>query len=227
MKLEFAKANWGVKAWAIQDDVILIKNKEIPLSSIYKLEYNLSSNPLLNNITFDYNNKHEIVFFSSRDRITLENSVKAYVYMLSNSRDANTFEVQEEIKKFTQEKRMKCNVCNQIFCFSYVDILKSEATREGMNNTNSSLTNAIGQANMNLTAMKLDQMQHKSLEKEVINFDLCPNCGSKNIEEISSENLNNNDKTDVASEIKKFKELLDMGAITQEEFDKKKKELLK
>lgn len=31
----------------------------------------------------------------------------------------------------------------------------------------------------------------------------------------------------VADEIKKFKELLDMGAITQEEFDTKKKELLK
>lgn len=30
----------------------------------------------------------------------------------------------------------------------------------------------------------------------------------------------------IADEIKKFKELLDMGAITQEEFDKKKKELL-
>ena len=33
-------------------------------------------------------------------------------------------------------------------------------------------------------------------------------------------------KTTVADEIKKFKELLDMGAITQEEFDAKKKQLL-
>ena len=30
----------------------------------------------------------------------------------------------------------------------------------------------------------------------------------------------------VADELKKFKELLDMGAITQEEFDAKKKDLL-
>jgi predicted Zn-dependent peptidase len=30
----------------------------------------------------------------------------------------------------------------------------------------------------------------------------------------------------VADELKKFKELLDMGAITQDEFDTKKKELL-
>lgn len=32
--------------------------------------------------------------------------------------------------------------------------------------------------------------------------------------------------TSTADELKKFKDLLDMGAITQEEFDAKKKELL-
>ena len=36
----------------------------------------------------------------------------------------------------------------------------------------------------------------------------------------------NNRKVDTVSEIKKYKELLDAGAITQEEFDKKKKQLL-
>ena len=34
------------------------------------------------------------------------------------------------------------------------------------------------------------------------------------------------DKTMTADELKKFKELLDMGAISQEEFDAKKKQLL-
>ena len=33
-------------------------------------------------------------------------------------------------------------------------------------------------------------------------------------------------KSDPIEEIKKFKDLLDIGVITQEEFDKKKKELL-
>ena len=33
-------------------------------------------------------------------------------------------------------------------------------------------------------------------------------------------------QTSAADELKKFKELLDMGAITQEEFDAKKKQLL-
>lgn len=44
---------------------------------------------------------------------------------------------------------------------------------------------------------------------------------------VKEEKLENEVNYSVADEIKKFKELLDMGAITQEEYDKKKKELLK
>lgn len=36
----------------------------------------------------------------------------------------------------------------------------------------------------------------------------------------------NSEKKDPVTEIKKYKELLDMGAITQEEFEEKKKQLL-
>ena len=43
----------------------------------------------------------------------------------------------------------------------------------------------------------------------------------KSINKNSEQNLNS-----VADEIKKFKDLLDMGAITEEEYKKKKKELL-
>lgn len=37
---------------------------------------------------------------------------------------------------------------------------------------------------------------------------------------------NNSESISAADEIKKYKELLDQGALTQEEFDKKKKEFL-
>ena len=43
---------------------------------------------------------------------------------------------------------------------------------------------------------------------------------------IISKSTNGNSQNSVADEIKKYKELLDMGAISQEEFDTKKKELL-
>ena len=44
----------------------------------------------------------------------------------------------------------------------------------------------------------------------------------KKVDNTENKEVNNS----VADEIKKFKELLDTGAITQKEFDKKKKELL-
>ena len=49
------------------------------------------------------------------------------------------------------------------------------------------------------------------------------------LEIISHENevsKNSSSSDSIAEEIKKFKELLDIGAITQEEFDAKKKQLL-
>lgn len=48
----------------------------------------------------------------------------------------------------------------------------------------------------------------------------------KRLNENASNNVSNQPPASAADEIKKFKELLDMGAITQDEFDAKKKELL-
>ena len=59
---------------------------------------------------------------------------------------------------------------------------------------------------------KFTDSEGKIISKDTINFG----------------NLNNSTQNiTAADEIKKFKELLDAGAINQEEFDKKKKELLK
>ncbi|HAA4891991.1 TPA_asm: SHOCT domain-containing protein [Listeria monocytogenes] len=56
-------------------------------------------------------------------------------------------------------------------------------------------------------------------------FDLIANDNEKDPAKIEIVS-NSYQSTDIADQIKKFKELLDMGAITQEEFDKKKQELL-
>ena len=62
-------------------------------------------------------------------------------------------------------------------------------------------------------------------------MDKCPNCGSSNIRELNEDEFKkiqeaNTNSLSSADELKKFKELLDMGVITQEEFDAKKKQLL-
>ena len=62
----------------------------------------------------------------------------------------------------------------------------------------------------------------------------CPKCNSADVISITEEEVENLSKTQdtkqtnisQADELKKFKELLDNGVITQEEFDAKKKQLL-
>ena len=51
----------------------------------------------------------------------------------------------------------------------------------------------------------------------------CKHLGSKNDDEIK---VDSSSTSSTADELKKFKELLDSDAITQEEFDAKNKELL-
>ena len=69
---------------------------------------------------------------------------------------------------------------------------------------------------------------------KVVDYTRCPKCGSMDVRQLSDEEWESeqaaaqqsSQQTSAADEIKKFKELLDMGAITQEEFDAKKKQLL-
>ena len=64
----------------------------------------------------------------------------------------------------------------------------------------------------------------------IVDFSRCPNCNSTELEELTKEEVdkkkNTNTVTSPVEEIKKYKELLDSGIITQEEFDAKKKQLL-
>ena len=62
----------------------------------------------------------------------------------------------------------------------------------------------------------------------------CPKCNSTDLKELSDEEFNSlqntskNEQQIVSSmdELKKLKELLDLGVVSQEEFDAKKKQLL-
>ena len=67
----------------------------------------------------------------------------------------------------------------------------------------------------------------------VVDYSKCPSCGSRDLVDITDEdiakmNAQQNEQSAVSpvEELKKFKELLDLDIITQEEFDQKKKQLL-
>lgn len=79
------------------------------------------------------------------------------------------------------------------------------------------------------TSTKKDSLSYMKLSQEaqeIASF-LQIICDFNNTKQNQQMNCYNNNNVSVADEIKKFKELLDINAITQEEYDAKKDELLK
>ena len=123
---------------------------------------------------------------------------------------------------------MRCNVCGHIFCYTQEDIIKNNVQK------NISTLSKVGAVAAVAGGNKLDlyaqSMNAQSQREKITDFSRCPKCNSTDISDVSDD-PNAAVKTDKAAvssadELKKFKELLDMGVITQEEFDAKKKQLL-
>lgn len=129
-----------------------------------------------------------------------------------------------------KEIRMKCNVCGHIFCYSGLDLKKNI---QHMKDAQRSALLSVGQALF--TNQISSQMSSNDAQRhmdKVVDYSHCPNCHSANLVEITEEEAKNataNQNAPASSamdELKKLKELLDMGIVTQEEFDAKKKQLL-
>lgn len=131
------------------------------------------------------------------------------------------------------EHRRRCNVCGKVFCFNEKDLLKN--TQHSKDAVTSSVLQ-IGEtlAGTRVAAYVAQSNADRAISK-IVDYSKCPYCNSSDISEITNEEFQNVSKvpempaqTSVSSadEIKKFKDLLDSGVITQEEFDAKKKQLL-
>ena len=125
------------------------------------------------------------------------------------------------------EIRMKCNVCGSIYCYT-IDDLKANV-RNAAGNLAGSVVQLGGIATGNIgTAIYGKQ----NTTNQVVDYNRCPNCKSTDVSrydsgaEKSANQLPNQSAQSSADEIRKFKELLDEGIISQEEFDAKKKDLL-
>lgn len=146
--------------------------------------------------------------------------------------------VQQEIvaykkKNKTYEHKMKCNVCSNIFCYTDSDKSNSDL--------NLVLT-ALACTSSALAKNKYDSYERgkiaNSTAKNVRNFNICPFCNSRDIIEItndtSTEAVQNNYATPsttndvqyITAELEKYKDFLELGLISQEEFDTKRKQLL-
>lgn len=130
------------------------------------------------------------------------------------------------------EVRMKCNTCGHIYCYTYEDLAKNvELAKSAVLDSVVGVGEALGGTRLGsqVAGAKAD-----SKLSRMVDYDKCPHCHSTNVQALSKEEWetekkkqnNGNVSVSSADELKKFKELLDTGVISQEEFDAKKKQLL-
>ncbi len=129
-----------------------------------------------------------------------------------------------------EEIRMKCNVCGHIFCYSGLDV-KQNIQHE--KDAQKSALRSLGQALFtNQISSQLSANETQRHMDKIVDYSHCPKCHSADLVQITAEEAKNSTQQQNApaisamDELKKLKELLDMGIVTQEEFDAKKKQLL-
>lgn len=129
-----------------------------------------------------------------------------------------------------EEVHVKCNVCGHIFCYSGLDVRQNA---EHMKNAQRSALRSASQAiftNQISSQMSANDAQ-RHMDK-IVDYSHCPKCHSADLVQVTAEEAKNATAnqnapaTSAMDELKKLKELLDMGIVTQEEFDAKKKQLL-
>ena len=132
----------------------------------------------------------------------------------------------KELKE-QQVHNMHCKICGHIFCYTDEDITANERNKQiaFMSGVGAAASYGGSLYQINESSKKLERDKAK-----VKDFSKCPNCNSSDIEKLTKTEIeklkSNNSAVSPADELKKFKELLDSGVITQEEFDAKKKQLL-
>ena len=140
----------------------------------------------------------------------------------------------KEEKEFEQIKqkgyRKRCNVCGKIICYTLEDLEKNR--QHSKNATISSLTTMMGAMSGHFAAGATSNQTALDEIGRIIDYNKCPSCGSRDLVDLSDEDIKNiktqenRKELSITDELKKYKELLDSEIITQEEFDAKKKELL-
>ena len=233
------------KAWEITDEKILYKGKEIPLSTISGVFYHAfkesygygwilvicGSGLFAPSYQLSFNKSEieqaEMVAVQLLKMIGKEEMVNEIIKQSETKKEKEELKKKEEEMK-SKEFKKRCNVCGNVFCYTWNDIKKNKElhTHAVLNNVASLAGGFSGNYAAGATSMQTSY----SLESQIVDYDKCPSCGSRDLVDITDEEATNNQQatspTSVADELKNLKELLDMEIITQEEFDAKKKQLL-
>ncbi len=212
-----------LKEWTLTDDKIVIgKQTTVLLSEITSVKYTKPV-PLGNGVIQIFiGNKFYTLAFPGKQRNEGE---QAFKYIQENYGGINQ-QAARELEK--EEFRMRCNVCGEIFCYTMADLRQNQENAKMVKmNATVGVLNAIGGSN--LIAHASNQSARDYL-KDIVDYSKCPKCHSSDLSPLKEGETATAPASvyagSDAEELKKFKELLDMGVITQEEFDAKKKQLL-
>jgi len=237
----------GKKQWTITDTEIICGKKEILLPTICRIIHTLPTKfpGAQGSIFINYKKDSEEYYLNNSielkyDKKDIENAKIGAEYLLKlfDNDNYNIIVDEKKGKTYTTKKRepvkepiqfyKKCNTCGHIYCYTQADLNKNKqlSRQAAANSFASAFGPAIMSATYNQTAA-----DNKS---RIIDYDKCPNCNSLDVVSITEEEVRNISKNQdtqqsnisQADELKKFKDLLDSGVITQEEFDAKKKQLL-
>ena len=152
-----------------------------------------------------------------------------------NRIDTEKFIIYKEVteNKFDSDVYIKqCQICGEVFRYTSADIRRNEEIQKEADKMKTPLLDAFL---YNPIKTSMDEMKAESKLATKKDFYSCPRCKSNKLKRITEQELkeiqekkNAPAPTAVSSadELKKYKELLDSGIITQEEFDQKKKQLL-
>lgn len=227
-----------VPPWTLTDDKIISGGKVIELSSIARMKHTppkmLSSNGVIQ--LFYANGGFETLAYPKSQKMYGEEAAQYIQSFMNGEITVASKAAHDSLSALGDLQkngfRKKCNICGHIFCYTLEDL--EENRRLAKSATGSSIVGIVGAlggyyaASSNSTQSANDQLAR------MVDYSKCPKCGSRNLVDATDEDIERNkapqgtviQQTSAADELKKFKELLDMGIITQEEFDAKKKQLL-
>ena len=201
-------------------------------------------NIIVNNTRYmTANLKNDMTCFITKDFIALQNALSRVLQMCGlsdfknfNSVNAKKVVYSNENASNSSERIKKCKICGHVFCYSAADIAKNASLELSAGFSRiSQMGNALGGTSIGAS---LHESNANSYEARIMDFDVCPKCNSRELVRITREEYEAEMKAanapavvpapvaSAADELKKFKDLLDAGIITQEEFDAKKKQLL-
>ena len=223
-----------MKEWTLKDDRIIVGKKEIKLSSITKAEHTPLAPGNSNGVVQVFYGSGAFDFATlAYPKKQKEDGEKAAQYILATVRGEDANEKVRAYEKLQKEGFRKCcNVCGHIFCYTFEDLEENQRlARSAVGSSVSALTGTLagyrasGSTDLHTAEDKLSR---------IVDYSKCPKCGSKDIVDATDADIKRNkapqgtviQQTSSADELKKFKELLDSGVISQEEFDAKKKQLL-